>query len=261
MSVAIIALSCVIVYQGYLLFSYYRDLRANENTAARAAAIFDNITPLRSTAPPSTQRADRLDATPTAEPEPTEQPILPVILALREEFGNDDIIGYISIEDTNIKYPVVQTTDNDFYISHSVDKKANAGGAVFMDRANAPALTDVNTVIYGHNMRNRSMFHDLRYYTGSDFFHDHQIIRYTTLYEETTWEVFAFYPTRIDFNYIQTSFASADDVAAFIKAISLRSVVETSVEVSSDDAILTLSTCTNTADNMRYALHAKLIDK
>jgi len=262
LTVLIVLFAGLAVYQGYQLARYYLDLRANERASVIAAQVFAKATPLPlpPTATPLFTASPEATGAPAIEtPALTEKLIQPGILALRKEFGNEDIIGFLSIEGTNVQYAVAQTDNNSFYISHGINKDANSAGAIFMDSSNNPAMNDYNTVIYGHNMKNRSMFHDIRYYTSRQYFQEHNIIVYQSLYEETRWEVFAFYPTDTEFNYINTVFATPADFEAFLAEVRLKSVVPSNVEVTAEDAVLTLSTCTNTADDMRFALHAKLI--
>ena len=253
LGVMIVVLACALVYQGYVLIRYYIDINANQENSAQATDVFTEA------------GAAIADETPAPEapvvPTPLDGPIQPGILALREEFQNDDIVGYITIADTNIQHAVAQTEDNDFYIIHGLDKQTNAAGAVFMDSSNNPQITDYNTVIYGHNMRNGAMFHNLQYYNDKRYFDAHKTIIYYSLYEEMTWEVFSFYPTSTDFDYIRTVFDSHESYEEFLAEIQMRSVVEPEVAVTGSDVILTLSTCTNTDDNMRYALHARLVER
>ena len=270
LSVLIVLCACMAAYQGWMLARYYLDLRANEKASARAADVFTKnneqpaVTAPPSAAPgsetPAASTAPEAAETPVPAPSaPAERAVLPGILALRAEFGNEDIVGFLSIEGTNVQYAVAQSDNNSFYISHGIDRAPNAAGAIFMDSSNNPGMNDYNTIIYGHNMKNRAMFHDLRYYTSKQYFREHNIIVYQSLYEETRWEVFAFYPTDTSFNYINTVFPTEADFEAFLAEIKLKSVVSPDFEVTPADTILTLSTCTNTADDMRFALHARLI--
>lgn len=183
-------------------------------------------------------------------------PVNPTFRALRETFGNNDIVAFITIAGTEINYPVVQAKDNEFYLSHDVEKKKNSAGSIFLDYENALYPLSSNTVVYGHNMKSGAMFHDIRYYEDQDFYNEHTIITMQTLYEDTKWEVFSFYETNVDFCYIQTHFENEDSFAGFVESIRQRAYYDTDVQVGPDDSVLTLSTCTNADDNMRKVLHA-----
>jgi len=270
LTVLILVLCAVIAYQGYQMIRYYTDLRANQALADRAADIFNKAAESKTAAPAATDAAMATESpitivtkppAATAAPEAADRGIQPGILALRDAFQNDDIIGYVSIEGTNVQYAVAQAKNNYVYLDEGLDKQPNAAGAIFMDSSNNPEITDYNTVLYGHNMKNGSMFHNLRYYSDKRFLETHNTIVFQTLYEETVWEIFSFYPTQTNFDYIQTVFNDQKDYESFLADIQLKSVVDTGITLTADDAVLTLSTCTNTADNMRYALHARLVEK
>jgi len=191
--------------------------------------------------------------------EPAERVILDKIINLREAFENDDIVSYVRIEGTNIDYAVVQASDNYFYLNLDLNRKKNTAGSLFLDYENNPEELDRNNIIYGHNMRNGSMFHNLRNYTDKAYFEEHRYIEYTTMYEETVWEIFSAYTATIVFNYIQVHFENDAEFETLIKNIKQKSYYDTGVEVGPEDMILTLSTCTNANAAERLVVSAKLI--
>jgi len=180
--------------------------------------------------------------------------------ALRKEYGNDDIIGYLIIEGTSIDYPVTQAEDNHFYLSHDIYKDSSTAGWIFLDYENNIDKEDRNTVIYGHNMRRDIMFHSLRNYVSEDFYKNHRYIIFNTIYEDYIWEVFSFYKADTSFNYIQVIFPAQEDYGSMLSEMEARSLYDTGVEVTSDDRILTLSTCVGGNEDERYVLHAKLLN-
>jgi sortase B len=195
----------------------------------------------------------------TPEPSPTPRPILAALSTLRHEFQNEDILAYVRIPDTSIDFPVVQGPDNEFYLSRDFSRKESVAGSAFMDFRNSIDPLGFNTVIYAHNMRNGSMFHNLRYYRDKAFFDEHPAIFLTTMFEETEWEIFSFYSTDIGFDYIQTDFDSQEDFyEKLLLPIKEKSFYDTGIDVKSTDKILSLSTCTNVRSDLRYALHARL---
>jgi sortase B len=195
---------------------------------------------------------------PSATPEPTPF-INQYILDLREEYGNEDIVGYLKIEDTSIDYPVVQSTDNDYYLSYNAYKKSDKNGALFLDYENDTSRDDPNTIIYGHNMLLDNMFHSLRYYRTVDYYNSHRYIIFDTLYAEQTWEIFSVYITLTDFEYIQVYFSGLDKFGAMLNIIKQSSLYETGVDVTQNDRILQLSTCTSGAPDERLVIAAKLV--
>lgn len=179
---------------------------------------------------------------------------------LIENIGNKDIVGYLKIDNTVIDYPVLQKEDNDYYLNRDINGNKDSAGSIFLDYENNISKEDKNTVIYGHNMNKDYMFHSLRYYQDPEFFKKHRYITFDTLYGNQTYEVFAFYKTDIDFNYINVNFENDEHFNELLKEMKNRSFYETNVDVSPTDRILTLSTCSNQESDTRFVVNAKLVD-
>ena len=185
--------------------------------------------------------------------------LMPVITHLREQFQNDDIVAFIRINDSNIDFPVVLTDNNTHYLTHDLSNQYNAAGSAFMDYDSQISPLGYNTVIYAHNMRDQSMFHDLRYYRDEEYFNTHNSVSLLTLYENTLWEIFSFYETTIDFLYNTTEFTDKDEFLSFANLLKEKSLHPRNVEFTEDSRILTLSTCTNRNADSRYVVHAHRI--
>jgi sortase B len=173
---------------------------------------------------------------------------------------NDDTVGWLKVNNTNIDYPVVQSDDNDYYLKHDYYKSSNRHGWVFMDYRNSVNSLSRNTIIYGHNLSNQKMFGTLRYVLNSSWYKkaSNQIITFNSIYENMQFQIFAIYRVPVTNDYLRTDFASDDDYLEFIDMIKSRSIYDFNVEVGADDKILTLSTCSNGRTN-RLVVHAKLI--
>lgn len=234
---------------------YYMEFSRNQSIQEKAADIANGQIPIREE-PQETVESKYI---PEAEEIPKEMPVLDKITELRREFSNDGIVGYLAIEGTALNYAVAQYTDNEFYLDHDLYGNKNIGGSIFIDYENSVNGLDDNTIIYGHNTVDGSMFHDLMYYADKQYFESHPFIYLTTPYEETIWEVFAFYKTGIDFYYIQTSFEDSEQFGGFIKQITEKSIYSSGVRADISDKILTLSTCSNNSGDHRFVLHAKLL--
>jgi len=211
-------------------------------------------TPPRGTTPPVTENTE-----PETEPEPKPRELLPRIAELREYYNNPDIVGYIQIPGTNISYPVAQTGNNAFYLYHDLRWNPSRHGSVFLDYENN--LYDLccdNTIIYGHNMRDGSKFHNIRHYFREDFFRSHNYILLTTPYEETVWDVFSFFHTHIRFCYLTTNWHNAAHFYDFMLELQGMSMHSTDIVISPGDQILILSTCAITGGDYRYVLVARL---
>lgn len=172
---------------------------------------------------------------------------------------NSDVIAWIKISDTTINYPVVKGQDNEYYLNHNIKKESSVSGSIFMDYRNEGNNQDLNKIIYGHNMKDGSMFKALINYKNREFLIAHPIIELDTLNESTQWEIFSVYITDTNFNYIKTNFDNKEEYSSFLKELKNKSLYDTGVNITSDDIILTLSTCTYEFSNARFAIHAKLV--
>ena len=175
---------------------------------------------------------------------------------------NPDTVGWIQVKGTNINYPIVQTTDNSYYLNHAFDKTSNDAGWVFMDYRNDAVNFNQNTIIYAHSRYNGTMFGSLKNILNSSWYtnKDNHIIRLSTPTENTMWQVFSVYTIPKESYYITPSFNTVDSYSEFLNTIKGRSEVEFSAEVNTNDKILTLSTCKDNFGN-RVVMHAKLIKK
>ena len=173
---------------------------------------------------------------------------------------NSDTIAWLKVNGTDIDYPVVKTTNNDFYMTHSFDKSYNSAGWVFMDYKNRLDGTDKNMVIFAHNRRDGSMFGTLKKILNEEWQSnkDNLMIPFITENENSKYQVFSVYRIEKEDYYITTNFGNDAEFQKFIDKTKSRSIKKFGVEVTTDDHILTLSTC---ADNNKYrvVLHAKKV--
>ena len=172
---------------------------------------------------------------------------------------NKDTVGWIQVAGTNINYPIVQTTNNDYYLTHSFKKKANLGGWIFLDYRNNIKELDKNTIIYGHGRLDTSMFGSLKNIFTNNWLKntDNFIVKISTESHNTLWQVFSAYKIPTTNDYIQVDFKNNNDFENFYTMLLNRSEHNFNTNVTTKDKILTLSTCYN--DNDKVVLHAKLI--
>ena len=193
-----------------------------------------------------------------------------VFIAFKELMAsNSDIKAWIKINGTNINNPVYQTTNNDYYIDHDMNKQSSRYGALFIDQAAAITSggNSKNVVIYGHHMRDGTMFGTLKKYTDINFYKEHSIIDFTTLYLDADYKVFSVFITNTlaehdngeVFNYRYPQFASEEDFLNFVTQVKVRSIIDTGVEVTAEDELLTLSTCTYEFDEARLVVMARKV--
>ena len=179
---------------------------------------------------------------------------------------NEDVIGWITVPGTVIDYPVVQGEDNNYYLDHTFSREPAAAGAIFMDFRNDWRERNNNhLIIYGHNMRNGSMFSALNQYvragTRDTYMTNHNIIELNNLYEDSTWEIFSAYMVDLDQEeyYLFPNY-SPENMDRFIAMAQRRSIVKTDIEVSPDDQLLSLVTCWSQLNDARSIIHARRIN-
>lgn len=189
----------------------------------------------------------------------------PVVLFPRDAFttvldDNSDIIGRITAA-PDITYLVTQYSNNEYYLTRGYDREDSKSGTIFLDyRCNAKTLDlQGHYILYGHHMKNGTMFAHLMEYKNIEFVEQNPVIRFDTLYEDYEWEIFSVYVTDTDFYYINTVFENDEEWLTFLHTIKQKSMFDLGVRLSTDDVLLTLSTCTYEFDNARFVIHARLI--
>jgi sortase B len=173
---------------------------------------------------------------------------------------NSDTVGWLIVNDTNVNYPVVQTSNNDYYLKHAFDKSSNSAGWVYADFRNNFDELSKNTVIYAHGRKDKVMFGSLTNTLKSNWYTnvDNQIIQFSTLKYNTMWQIISIYKIEAESYYITTDFSSTESFLKFGQTMLDRSIYDFGVDVNEDDKLLTLSTCYN--DNgIRLVVQAKLV--
>ena len=173
---------------------------------------------------------------------------------------NPDIVGWIGIEGLEIDYPIVQTKDNEFYLNHLFSLEKNKLGAIFMDYRSNSKFKDRNTIVYGHNMKNGSMFSSLTNYKKQDYYDANPDILLIT--KELKYRVDFFAGVIVDGSYesVRLDFSNEDDFTQYIDSLVEMSTFKSAVTVGSEDRIISLVTCSYEYNNARYALYGKLVE-
>ncbi len=169
----------------------------------------------------------------------------------------EDFKFWLYIEDTTISNYVMQSTDNDYYLYRNIFQQKNVSGSLFLDYRNDPERLQGNNIVYGHAMANGTMFGMLNRFRKEEYFDTHQMIYTYSASEVTVWRIFSAYDTTTDNYYIQTYFASDEEYLQFLRTAQSNSLYSTDIVLTSQDDILTLSTCfKNFVDNGRFVVHA-----
>lgn len=172
---------------------------------------------------------------------------------------NSETVGWIKVNGTKVNYPVVQTDDNEYYLNHAFNKTQNASGWVFADFRSDFVNFDKNTIIYAHNMTNRTMFGSLVETQKSSWYTnpDNKYIKMSTPTSNTVWAVFSTYTKEPTTYYLRTNFEN-HNYQEFLNSLKKESIYDFGIDVNESDKILTLSTC-NDSGTKRIVVHAKMV--
>lgn len=170
---------------------------------------------------------------------------------------NPDVTGWLYVESADISYPILQGPDNDYYLHRTWEKKDNFAGSIFMDYRNAPNFSDYNTVLYGHNMKDGSMFHKIQYLMTEEYYAKSPYIWILTPDGDHRYKIFAEYDTRYDSDTYTFFWHPGKALEDYIKERQALSIWESEGTLQGDERILTLSTCNGATDIRRVVQAAR----
>ena len=174
---------------------------------------------------------------------------------------NSDIIGWIVWENEDISYPLLYSGDNSKYLSTSFDGRELSSGSIFLDGRNDSSFSDQHNIIYGHNMKNLSMFGKLKYYkTDDSYYSEHQYIQILLPDRTERYQIFSFNTVSSSSIVYNVDYTNSEEIEEFLNYIELASYTATGIDVDSEDKILSLSTCTADEDK-RFVINAVLVDE
>lgn len=178
---------------------------------------------------------------------------------------NPEMVGWISIDDTEINYPVVQK-DNTYYLTHGFDQNNNTNGSIFMDERCSIVSPTINTIIYGHNMKSGMMFGGLKNYLQAGYLESHKYIQFNTIYEKRTYEIVAVCLSEVQYQdenayryYDFITSTSAQDLQDFVENVDALAVYGNADGLTLQDKLLTLSTCNSYTEDGRLFVVAKQV--
>jgi len=171
---------------------------------------------------------------------------------------NPEVIGWIRIPDTKIDYPILQGEDNDYYLNHTWEGKTNSVGSIFMEYRNSADFTDYNTILYGHNMNDGSMFNNLRMYTTQEYWQKRPYVYVRTDSGVLRYEIFSSYLADTDCPAFGLSFRQSSTRQEFLSYSREHTRIQTGVEPALTDPVLTLVTCSGAGYSNRWTLQARL---
>ena len=180
---------------------------------------------------------------------------------------NEDFVGILYIPNTIINYPVMYTKGEDYYLRRSFDKKQSDAGTLYIDKYNVIDPIDDNIIIYGHNMKNGTMFHELLNYKDESYYKEHKYVYFNKIENKEKYEIISvfyskvFYENEKVFKYYK--FYRAEDTTEFddyVKNIKELSLYDTGVDAKFKDKFITLSTCEYSQENGRFVVVIKKIE-
>jgi len=170
----------------------------------------------------------------------------------KETYNNNDIKALISIEDTNINEVVLQSNDNDYYLTHNAYGEYDKYGTIFMDYRNNIASSK-KILIFGHSSSYKTTtFGELENYYSKDYYDNHKYIKLTTENEIINYEIFSVYIEVSDFDYMNLNFENNSLWYNHLLKLKNNSIYDTNVEINPDDEILILQTCSNNSNYQKY---------
>lgn len=265
--VLIAILSIAAVASGIMFVRQYSDSKTSKEAFTGLADLVVDIDTAAQTKPAEDTGTDE-DSETDKPAKLTEEEIRAQQTELaHEKYGalfeqNQDFIGWISIDGTNINYPVMQTPDNpDYYLKHSFEKIWSDYGVPYIDEACIMGISN-NVVIYGHHMNDGSMFAELCNYTDEDFWREHPTIHFDTLSSFGEYEivaVFKFNTNKETFKYNEWTTMNEAEFSAYMEEVHAREIYDTGIDAEYGDQLLTLSTCESTYKNGRFVVVAKKV--
>ena len=257
-----LALVCVSGWKVYSILSGYK--RAERRYDSLAGDVVSSSAPEmteQSALSPavSVSAEETAEAPPQEAPQPRELSPVSVDFDRLNSYGGR-VIGWLYLPGTIINYPVAQSGDNAYYLERFLDGSPIAGGTLFADCICPSDFSGQNTIIYGHNMKDGSMFALIDDYAEQSFFDAHPVLYLNTPSQNYRVDIFSCFTTDPESFVYFTSFASDEDYAAFQRSLLSCSEVDCHTEPSADKRTVTLSTCTYTGEDVRFVVCGTLTE-
>lgn len=170
--------------------------------------------------------------------------------------NNSDVIGWIAIPDTEVFYPVMQAADNSYYLNHTWKKEKSSVGAIFLDCRNEPDFNGMHSILYGHQMRNGSMFGKLNKYADADYLREHPAVYIATGAGVRKYDIFAAYEVGVQEIVYNMDMEQTGRQQEFVDFCLSHAAADTGIVLNTDSNILTLSTCTGRGYATRWVVQA-----
>ncbi len=178
---------------------------------------------------------------------------------------NEDVVGWLEIPNTNINFPVLQGTDNEYYLTHTFDKQYSKDGSIFLDKDYKWNPPSSNLLLYGHNNKNGNMFQNLLEYKQEEYYKQHSTIRFTTETEDANYEIISVFLSRVYYKsekdvfryYYFINARNEEEYNDFVNNVKKVSIYGIDTTAKYGDQLLTLSTCEYSQKDGRFVVVAK----
>ncbi len=182
---------------------------------------------------------------------------------------NEDIVAWLEIPNTKINYPILQTTDNEYYMTHTYNKEYSKDGSIFLDKNYDWNIPSSNLLIYGHNNKNGNMFQELLRYENESYYKEHPTIQFTTINEDCQYEIISVFKSRVYYKSEQNVFRyyffinakNEEEYNYYIEESKKASLYDTGKTAKYGEQLLTLSTCEYSQEDGRFVIVARKIEK
>lgn len=245
----------VLVYAVFSLVSIYMEYKAGEQ-------IYEDLTKYAEATqePPEQQPVQEY----IEDTEPLNPNFTPAVIDWTGlQAQNADICAWIQFESESLKdainYPIAHGTDNIYYLKHTVNFEENSAGSIFIEALNRTDFSDMNTFVYGHNMKNGSMFGLLRYYKEAGYYAGNEFFWVYTPQGNYRYKIFSCYEPHAESETYTWWSDPCDEYTEYLKKVKSYSKYDTGVNVKPTDHIVTLSTCTSRGSDYRFVVHGKLV--
>lgn len=252
----IIILTAVLAVCVYKLVRQQMDNRQSDAAKEEAVNLVKLPDPaLRAEIPPVQESADEEQGPP---PDPYAEALAGVQLERLQEM-NEEVIGWIDIPGTEVSYPLLQDENNQYYLNHTWTREYNGNGSIFLECTNSPDFSDYHTILYGHRMRNDSMFGSLRHYKELEYWQEHPQIYVVIGDGVYRYDIFAAFEADVKGMVYYRELAGKEE--EFVQYCLDNSVIDTGIVPEKGKEIVTLSTCTGNGYSRRWVVQGVLNQK
>lgn len=250
---------CVI---GFNIFLLINRIRSHQNTVSEIEEINKIASQTNSEEELSEDKNSDISSSPAVNTDYFSYIKIPISDFNLSKFKelNSDTVGFLSILGTKINYPVVQSKDNVYYLTHSFKKSDSSAGWVFMDYRNDSQNLGRNTIIYAHSNLDKTMFGSLSNTLHTDWVNNKENgkVKFANSHGVSEWKIFSVYTIPAEFEYIRTKFKNIDDYRSWAEKMSQRSKYDFGYKFDKYEKVMTFSTCYDNARDLRLVVHAKI---